>query len=509
MVIERKQYNEDYIPKKESIQYYHWFKLFFGDKEPNKTPQTHFMLLDHINSKVKRKGVECHRGFGKSTLMRYNIAYWLFKGKKPNFGDFDYVLIIQETSEMVDKTIDAIAYLINNDEEEAPLKNYLEIVRHTRGDTPELWVKNKELNKVFYIKGRGAGQAMRGIHIRGKRPNIIVCDDIENEKKQSTKESMEKLKDWFYGVVEPAVDENHYEMIFIGTPIHEDALLMDLERAPNWKFLKLPIAEKFPCEKNEFVGSWEDRFTYNGLKEKYENLKSAGKENIFMQEYMLEVVPAGDKLYDIGKINKFKLEEIRNLYGRLTYYISVDPAISEKESADYTSIAVIGINENKDWFLVDGHFGRMKPNEMIDKIFEFYLRWKPFEVIIEGVAYQRILKPLIESQMFDRKVFFSIKMLNKNRTTSKLYVFKSFQPIVESMKFWIPEDYLDSFTEELLYEMNFITNKAIKAKHDDLLDSIAQLVLAEPMYAGVSVEEDDEFLGVQLGYNTYENPYIF
>ena len=505
MIIDRPRYNEEYYPTKHSIEFYHWFKSFFT--ENNKTPQTHFMLIDHINSKNKRKGVECHRGFAKSTLMRYNIAYWFFKGKKPNFGEFDYILLIQETVEMVAGTIDTISSLI----EDTDLKRFLKIEKKTLGDNPTLWVRNIELDKVMYIKGKGAGQAIRGINIRGKRPNIIICDDIENEKKQSTKESMEKLKAWFYGSVTPAVDKSHYEFIFIGTPIHEDALLVELERTDSWKFIKLPVAEKFPCSKDEFVGSWEDRFGYDDLIEDYNELRTNGREGYFMQEYMLEIVPSDDLLYDIGKINKFKIEDIKKIYGDLTYYISVDPAISERESADYTSIAIIGINSNGDWFLVDGKFGRMKPNEMIDSIFEFYMRWKPYEVIIEGVAYQRVLKPIIEQEMFKRKMFFSIKMLQKNRNTSKLYVFKSFQPIVESIKFWIPEDYLKDFVNELIYEMSYITNKAIKSKHDDILDSIAQLVLAEPIYAGSNVRIEQNNNGFGSSFLTYDtkNSYVF
>jgi len=500
MVLDRPKYNEDYYPSKEAIQYFHWFNLFF--EEENKTPPAHFMLIDHINSKYKRKGVECHRGFGKSTLMRYNIVYWLFKGKKPNFGEFDYILLIQETVEMVAGTIDTISALI----EETDLNKYLKVEKKTLGDNPTLWIRNIETGKIMYIKGKGAGQAIRGINIRGKRPNIIICDDIENEKKQATKESMEKLKAWFYSAVIPAVNKNKYEFIFIGTPIHEDSLLVELEKTENWKFIKLPVAEKFPCKREEFVGSWEDRFSYDDLMEEYEDLKSSGKEGYFMQEYMLEIVPSGDLLYDLGKINKFKVNQLKEVMNDLTYYISVDPAISEKESADYTAIAVIGINANGDWFLVDGYYGRITPHQLIDKIFDFYLRWKPYEVIIEGVAYQRALKPFIEQEMFKRKIFFTVKMLQKNKNTSKLYVFKSFQPIVESMKFWIPEDYLKDFVNELLHEMSFITNKAIKAKHDDVLDAIAQLVLAEPIFAGNS----SEWLSNEdVSNDDIPNPYMF
>jgi hypothetical protein len=56
---------------------------------------------------------------------------------------------------------------------------------------------------------------------------------------------------------------------------------------------------------------------------------------------------------------------------------------------------------------------------------------------------------------------------------------KSFQPIIELGRFWIPEDIMNDFTEELLQEMSMITNDKILAKHDDLIDCIAQLTLID------------------------------
>jgi len=495
MVTDRKPYNESFAPTKQSIEYYSWFKMFF--EEENKTPPVHFQLIEHMNSKYKRKGIECFRGFGKSTLMRYNILYWFFMAKKPNFGEFDYILLIQDTVEMVAGTVETLSYLIS----ETELSKFLEIKKVTLGDNPQLWVYNKEKKKTMYLRGKGAGQAIRGINIRGKRPNIIILDDIENENKQSTKESMQKMKDWFYKAVLPAVNKKRWEVVIIGTPIHEDALLVELSENQEWKFVKFPVCEKFPCSEKEFIGAWEDRFPYEELLEDYR----ANSSGSFMQEMMLEIIPEGDRLYDLGKVNKFKLEDMRNIYGTLTYYISVDPAISQKDSADYTSIAVIGINNNGDWFLVDGYFGRIKPDELISKVFEFYIRWKPYEVIIEAVAFQQSLKTYIEQEMFKRNIFFNVKMLKKNKNTSKLFVFKSFQPIVESMKFWIPEDYMKEFVEELLHEMSHILNSGIKSKHDDVLDSIAQLTLAEPMFVGSNMYDIIEEQNIQ---SDWINPYV-
>jgi len=278
---------------------------------------------------------------------------------------------------------------------------------------------------------------------------------------------------------------------------------MNLVNSDVWKALVLPVAEDFPPEDwNKLVTSWKDRFTPEFVKDIYDMFKNQGKEKSFYQEYMLEVTPQEDLLYDVKKINKYKFNEFSSNLNRLTYYISVDLAVSEKQYADYTSIAVIGVDNNNNWFLVDGFFGRVKPDETIDKIFYFVSKWKPYSVVLEKVAFQLSMKTFIQNEMVKRGRFFNLEMVS--RTKSKLSILKAFQPIVELGRFWIPEDTIKDFTEELVHEMELITNDSILCKHDDLIDSISQLTLVDL----ISVEPID--LDNEIDYdNQTNNPYIF
>jgi len=499
MIIKRERYDKPYYPKhKETIKHFLWFDSFF--EEENKPAQAHFQLVDHILSKRKRKVIMAHRGLAKSTKMIHLILEWLYLGYKPNFGDFEYILIIQDTVSMAAATIETIAGMI----EDSKLNNVLEIRKKTLGDDPTLYIFNKNKNKTFYIKGRGSGQSMRGTKIMNKRPNIMIFDDIENEEKHDTKNSRDKLKRWFYSVALPATNPNREEFIFIGTPIHEDALLMDLIKNDKWEAIVLPVAEEFPPENwdwNKLITSWSDRFTPEYVRDKFEEYKNDGQEKLFYQEYMLEVTPKDDLLFNIDKINYYDYNEFKSNFRSLTYYISVDLAVSEKEYADYTAISVIGVDENNNWFLVDGFFGRVKPDETIDKIFMFVKKWKPYSVVLEKVAFQLSMKTFIQNEMVKRGIFFSIEMVN--RTKSKLSVIKGLQPIIELGKFWIPNNYIKDFINELIHEMSSITNNSILSKHDDLIDSIAQLTLIDMVNVEPVIEYDDDFIDID-----YKNPYI-
>ena len=500
MIISRTRYDQPYKPKyKATIKHFLWFSQFI--EEENKSPEAHFQLVDFILSKHIYKVVECHRGFGKSTKIVHLILEWLYLGKKPNFGKFDYILIVQDTVTMVASTIEQIIATIENTE----LNKVLEIRKAKLGDDPTIYVYNKIKKKMFFLKGKGSGQSMRGFKIMGKRPNIIIFDDIENEEKHSTKESRDKLKHWFNNVILPAINMNKYEYIFIGTPIHEDSLLMELVNSKEWKTLQLPLCEDFdPNNLDNLIVSWKDRFVPEKIKHIYNDLKNRGRETSFYQEFLLEVTPKDDLLFKIDNINKYKMIDFKDKLNMLTYYISVDLAISEKDYADYTSIAVIGIDNSNNWFLVDGFYGRIKPDETIERLFYFVTKWNPYEVVLEKVAFQASMQTFTQNEMIRRGRFFSLKMVNKNKRTNKLAVIKGFQPIVELGKFWIPEDCIQGYVNELLHEMSLITNDKILAKHDDLIDSIAQLTLIEM----ISINPVDT--GSNLTYNEdIKNPYVF
>jgi hypothetical protein len=503
MILNRQSYKEQYIPTQESIKFYLWFSNLFN--EPNKTPQVHFMLIDHLNNpKYKQKVIECFRGFGKTTLTRYSILYWLYLGSKPGFGEFNYILIVQKNVKMASSTIETLKYLI-----EDKLSDVLEIRKVTLNEEPTLVVFNKAKNKTMIVRGRGSGQSIRGINYLGKRPNIIIFDDIEDEKEHSTPESRTKLKEWFFNAVLPAVDKSNYEYIFIGTPIHEDSLLMNLVNSSNWYALVLPVCENFnPNNPEEITPAWSDRFPIEEIINDYKNsIEILGSPKGFYQEYLLEVTPADSLLYDLEKIRKYNYENL--LYGasNYTYYISVDIATSDKQTADYSSVAVIGIDARQNWFLVDGFYGRVLPLVLINKILEMAYKWNVQEIILEDIGLGKMLENYISNEMIRRGRFFNIDKVRRNRI-SKIQIFKGFEPIVNKGKFFIPEktenEDFEKFIKELLHEMGHITYDAILAKHDDVLDSIAQLAQKELMYIEPIYENQQE----EVEYK-YSNSYSF
>jgi phage terminase large subunit-like protein len=64
----------------------------------------------------------------------------------------------------------------------------------------------------------------------------------------------------------------------------------------------------------------------------------------------------------------------------LTVYTFVDPAISQKQEADYTAIITIGIDENNRIYILDIFHERVEPSDTINALFQIVQQYKPQRV---------------------------------------------------------------------------------------------------------------------------------
>jgi hypothetical protein len=280
---------------------------------------------------------------------------------------------------------------------------------------------------------------------------------------------------------------------------------------PSWQFIKIPIAKEFrPDMKPEEIQSvWEDRFPPSVIKSTYAQYAMAGVENLFYQEYMLKLADAGTSIFKVDNIRRVSRRDISKMLDFMTIYISIDLSATTSSTSDYASVVVIGVhNETGHWFLIDGVFGNLDTDEVMNYIFIFHRLYKSYSVVFESVVFSTLFKYILEKEMVRRRVILNIETFHRSHT-SKLSVFKQFAIIVNRSSFWISDsgsnedDYL-ALTKELFEEMKLITNNGILASRDDVLDSIAQLTLIEIVLPDINVDEHSEDDIIE-----WKNPYEF
>ena len=109
------------------------------------------------------------------------------------------------------------------------------------------------------IEAIGSGKKIRGRRHKQWRPDLIVCDDLENDENVNTAEQRKKLRNWFYKAVSKAGD-TYTDIVYIGTLLHFDALLANVANNPSYKTVKYRGVISF-AENTELWDAWEAIYT--------------------------------------------------------------------------------------------------------------------------------------------------------------------------------------------------------------------------------------------------------
>lgn len=115
------------------------------------------------------------------------------------------------------------------------------------------------LSNGVKIEALGAGKKIRGRRHKQWRPDLILCDDLENDENVNTPEQRKKLRDWFYKAVSKAGD-TYTDIVYIGTLLHYDALLANVAKNPEYEAVRYKGVISFATN-TALWDAWERIFT--------------------------------------------------------------------------------------------------------------------------------------------------------------------------------------------------------------------------------------------------------
>lgn len=302
--------------------------------------------------------------------------------------------------------------------------------------------------------------------------DIIFLDDLQGEKNFQTPEQREKVKRYYRSMID--LIEPGGLIVVIGTRWHLDDVyqyIMDNEK----EYYDIMVRQVVENGRIIFPKKFQKKFdpvtkqwvSVDSHCMDYINYLKKRPSEEFASQYMNNPIDAENQIF---KKEYFKTYSDRPQ--RLFVSMTIDPAISEKQSADYFAINVAGMDENYKIYVLDTLKGHWKVAESIDNIFSMYQKWHPSVVGLETVAYQKALKSWLEEKMRDRGVFFPITELKRNTNESKEFRIKALEPFYrDGLIFHAP--WMKGLEEELL--------QFPRGKHDDEIDALAsQLSLLVP-----------------------------
>lgn len=182
---------------------------------------------------------------------------------------------------------------------------------------------------------------------------------------------------------------------------------------------------------------------------------------LFANQYLNEVIPAELQTFKRDWFTYYS-EIPKNHYN----FIFVDPAISQADTADFTGVVVISVDEETRWYVRYAKRFKITPTELISLLFNLNKEFAPKVIGIEDVAYQKAILYFLDEEMRRRNVVLPIKGVRPPTDKTKEMRILSLVPRFEWGRLLLNQGLIDLELELLKFP---------RGAHDDIIDAMAGL----------------------------------
>lgn len=159
-------------------------------------------------------------------------------------------------------------------------------------------------------------------------------------------------------------------------------------------------------------------------------------------------------------------------------YILVDPASEKKKCNDYTTMWAVGLNSDRNYYVLDGVHDRLNLAERTRALFELHRKWTPPVVGYEKYGMQADIEH-IQGEMERENYRFPIVELGGNMP--KPDRIRRMVPVFEQGRVYFPNRLLKMSVENTVYDLtdDFYRQEYISfpvSSHDDMLDCLSRIV---------------------------------
>ena len=468
-------------------------------------------IIDRVSSENKnaKVAVAAPRSHAKSTwyTKAFPIHQVVYRLRK-------YIIIISETPSVATANMEWIRGQLKHNEklreDFGPLLSPKDQANEKdNGEEFIAWYTDLDGRRrhIALVQAASTGQALRGRNWNGSRPDLIICDDLEDARpggNASTPEQRVKLRDWFSQTVMALGDPKGERTAFVvvGTTVHFDSLLMDIlyrrsdfetkvyraiikepARMDLWEQCRQIYIDRENPNRLEDANSFYEKHKtelLKGVKVLWDEVQPLYKlmrwkwdngSKAFNTEYMNNPIDEESMIFNPTEFTYWDDANPTKEFPHREYIISmgVDMALG-KERGDYSAITVVAKHkENGIVYVIDSYGDRIKVDEFIAIIVEKVLEWEPDVVAVESVAAQEFFADTLKVELANAG-YPSYTRLKKifSRSRKELRI-EAMLPLIENKTLQF------SRKHSLLLEQ---FERYGQGGHDDLLDSTEMAVNA-------------------------------
>lgn len=333
--------------------------------------------------RVMRFAIGLPRGFAKTTYLKIFVV-WLIC-----HDYFSFIAVICATEPHAENFIGDVQEILSNPN-----------ITLLYGDWQKrLIIDNKGMKRCQYrgkdviLLGAGAGTSVRGLSIGNKRPQFVLCDDME--KKNDNDDDMTAdpaLLNWAVGTLFKFIDPFRAVICFVGNMYGTDCILYKLKEHEDW------VSLITGCITESGASLWEDLHPLESLHAGFKHDERLGKADIWFAEMMNDPVTRENALLS----GPLPLERFDHVIEPDSAFITIDPA-GYRDGAD-DNVITGHYEYNKKNYIAEMDGGRWDPGVLINNTLGMCSRIGAGLIGVEDVAYQASLIYWFERIMRERKI---------------------------------------------------------------------------------------------------------
>lgn len=352
----------------------------------------------------------------------------------------------------------------------------------TKGKTwsdDQIELVNTVLGVTITVIAVGIHGQIRGLNFEDYRPDLIVCDDIEDEKTVNTKEQIKKHSDLLHGTVMRGLasptDNPDAMILIIQTPLDPDDAVETAfanqgpDPLSDWLCIEASCFET--DEEGNLQSAWPAKFPLSFLLGEKQSYIKLNKLSVWLREMEVTVTSKETCFFVAEWLKKHDALPSGPQFRWDELVLFIDPASSDSPTADFQAITLTGRAGGHAWLIA---YNQSRGQDIEQSVTKFFDTWDLMLVLAKGfstlkfgveiIAYQRQLKRAIEKEMQRRRRYAYIEGVQDKREKSDV-INQAFTPVASMGMYHC----LNSHTE-------FITDfeKYPGIKKDDLIESAAR-----------------------------------
>ena len=263
------------------------------------------------------------------------------------------------------------------------------------------------------IQTFGSGKRLRGLRHGCQRPDLVICDDLENDENVRSRTQRDKLDGWLRNAVlklGPADDS--MDVICVGTILHHDSVLSRLMENPLWEHRRFQAILQWPddmalwdqwqnCLVNQgeaaadrFFRRFQQRLTagarisWPGVRTLESLMKTRVRDGVGAFDAELQNQPLGENA-TFQKITFWEQE-----HPDWVYFGAVDPSMGKSgRRGDPSAILVGGFDRSTGVLnVVEADIRRRAPDRIIEDVIAYQAQFDCRLWVVETVQFQEFFK---------------------------------------------------------------------------------------------------------------------